>query len=126
MPKNYPELTAERLREVLSYDPKTGIFRWRKARGKLPAGAIAGVDTEKGYRRIGLDYANHYAHRLAWLYVHGQWPVEEIDHKNGVRSENWIKNLREATHAQNGQNITISQNNKSGAVGVVWSKKKKK
>lgn len=125
MPKNHPDLTAARLRELLSYDPKTGIFRWRKARGKRQAGAVAGVYTEKGYCRIGIDYVNHYGHRLAWLYVHGQWPAEEIDHKNGVRSENWIKNLREATHAQNGQNIAMSRRNKSGAVGVIWSKKKK-
>jgi hypothetical protein len=125
-PKNRPELTAERLRELLSYDPDTGLFRWRISRRGSPAGEIAGCGNGDGYLRIKIDHSLCLAHRLAWLYVHGKWPVEQLDHISGVRADNRIANLREATNAQNHQNRAISQRNTSGHIGICWAKREKK
>lgn len=97
-------LTAARLREVLSYDPETGAFAWREARGRVKSGDRAGTQHAKGYWQIGIDGRYYLAHRLAWLYVHGVWPADEVDHKHRVRDDNRIGELREATHAQNHQN----------------------
>jgi hypothetical protein len=93
------ELTATRLRELMTYDPHTGIFEWRKlvGRRKNPAGCI----DDKGYRIIRIAGRNHKAHRLAILYVQGRWPVGDTDHANGDRSDNRLVNLRAATRAEN-------------------------
>jgi hypothetical protein len=122
MPKNHSELTAERLRELLSYDPDTGFFRWVVKRNGVPVGPeIRSVDKE-GYVQIRVDQRKYYAHRLAWLYVHGRWPADQLDHISGIRSENRIANLREATNAENGQNCVVRRNNASGHPGVSWDK----
>lgn len=120
MPKNPPELTAERLRELLSYDPDSGLFRWRVTLcSSARAGKIASCKDRHGYVRIGIHGESYRAHRLAWLYVHGEWPEDQIDHINGVRDANWIANLREASHTENQQNHGLSRRNKSGHQGVV-------
>lgn len=114
-------LTAERLREVLSYDAETGAFTWRIATGpNARPGMVAGTASKaEGYRTISIDGALHKAHRLAWLYVHGVWPQEQIDHINTRRDDNWIANLREATRIVNTQNQrTAHSNNKCGLLGV--------
>lgn len=99
------ELTAQRLRELLHYDPDTGAFTWRVSRQCVPAGAPAGyTHKDKGYVNIRVDLKSYRAHRLAWLYVHGAWPAQEIDHVNGCRADNRIENLRDVTHAVNHQN----------------------
>lgn len=113
-------LTADRVRELLSYDPDTGIFTWCVARPGMPAGSIAGWCDEKGYRRISIDDTPYRAHRLAWLWVHGVWPSSELDHRNQVKSDNRIENLREVTRAQNQQNRPLFKNNTSGFAGVSW------
>ena len=123
MPKNHPPLTAERLREVLSYDPLTGVFLWKVSTGRrVRVGGVAGYLDEDGYLRIRIDGTAYRAHRLAWLYAHGHWPADQLDHRNRVRSENWIDNLREATNAQNHQNLSLSVRNRSGHIGVAWHK----
>ncbi len=99
-----PNLTAERLREVLSYDPETGIFTRLIDRGKFKAGERAGSVSPTGYRVIGVDRALVLEHRLAWLCVYGEWPDGEIDHINRIRVDNRIENLRLA-HGQNARNI---------------------
>jgi hypothetical protein len=96
-------LTAQRLRELLDYDPETGIFRWRKARSTMAAGRRAGCQNDK-YRTICIDRVHHLAHRLAWLYVHGEHPPQEIDHVNGDSSDCRIANLRSCTPRQNSRN----------------------
>jgi hypothetical protein len=112
-------LTAERLRDLLDYDPETGAFRWRKAPRGRKSGDIAGsVSKVHGYREIGLDERLHLAHRLAWLYVHGRWPAHHIDHRDSNPTNNAIVNLREATHAENLHNRGKSCNNSSGFKGV--------
>jgi hypothetical protein len=111
-----PRLTAERLREMLDYAPRTGLFYWRKRRGNMAAGLEAG-GFHKRYLAIRIDGVHHLAHRLAWLYVHGKHPSEEIDHRNGNPADNRIANLRECSHAQNARNVG-RRRNRSGFKGV--------
>jgi hypothetical protein len=113
-------LTAARLREVIHYDPETGVFTRRVGVRGQSAGAIAGrVSKSLGYVFIGVDKQTYLAHRLAWLYMRGVWPNAQIDHINGIRDDNRINNLREATIAQNRQNQTgFRRNNSSGYLGV--------
>lgn len=126
MPKNLPPLTADRLRERLSYDQDTGVFRWLHPVAGLPAGTIAGVKDRKGYIQITVDGRRYFAHRLAWLYVHGAWPTNQLDHRYGITDDNRIGELREATHAQNHQNEGMRKSNTSGHPGVCWDKRKRK
>lgn len=123
------ELTAERLREILDYDSMTGIFTYRRSRGpKQKAGAVAGrispksMDNGGGYRLISIDHVEYGAHRLAWFYVHGEWPALHVDHKNQNRDSNWIDNLREATRSQNMANQGLTKRNTSGFKGVSFHK----
>jgi hypothetical protein len=121
------ELTAERLRELLSYDPETGVFTWRVTRGGgAQVGSVAGAIDRHGYRHIKLDYRLYRAHRLAWLYVYGAFPSKELDHINRLRDCNAISNLREATRSENGQNKVLQANNTSGFKGVSWDKRARK
>ena len=117
MPKNHPPLTAERLRDLLSYDPETGELRRRINSGNAKAGDIAGGKDEEGYVRVRVNCRKYQSHRLVWLYVHGQWPKQQLDHINGIRDDNRIANLREATNAENAQNKIVGQN-KAGFTGV--------
>ena len=84
-------LSAERLKELLHYDPDTGVFTRRVSRGPARAGSVAGADTRDGYRKIHLDYKFYLMHRLAWLYTHGEFPTEFIDHIDGDRANNRIQ-----------------------------------
>ena len=120
MPKNHNELTAERLREILSYDPETGHFHWRVRAGRHKAGDMAGSLIKDRYIQICVNRVRFLAHRLAWLYVHGKWPTDQIDHINGTKGDNRIANLREATNAENLQNQRVRCTNKSRYPGVCW------
>lgn len=91
------ELTAQRLRELLYYDPDTGLFTWRVARGsggRIPAGAVAGSRIGDGYLRLKSEGVQYKLHRVAVLYMTGHWPAEQVDHINGVRDDNRWSNLR--------------------------------
>ena len=126
-PKNHPELTAERLRELLHYNPETGEFRWRvRASGRVKVGAVAGSLAGEDYWRIKIGGRKCFLHRLVWLYVHGVWPADQLDHINGVRSDNRLVNLREATSAENSQNHCLRNDNKSRYPGVHWHNRDKK
>ncbi|MFP5513408.1 MAG: HNH endonuclease signature motif containing protein [Alphaproteobacteria bacterium] len=119
-----PELTQERLRELLDYDPKTGVFTWAiSAAKRIKVGQVAGVINDQGYVVIKIDGRMHRAHRLAFLYMTGAFPVGEIDHEDRNRSNNRWGNLREATGTQNQGNTGIRSNNSSGHKGVSWSRK---
>jgi hypothetical protein len=113
-------ITAERLRKLLHYDPETGVFTWRMQRGPAAAGAVAGSPHRDGYVCIGIDGRWYLAHRLAWLYMSGEWPENQIDHHDGKRSNNRIANLRPATHAQNQMNSRAY--GQSGRKGVSWNR----
>ena len=100
------ELTAERLRQLLHYCPRTGRFHWRVKRGNAAAGFEAGSGSKDGYRTIEIDGRPYYAHRLAWLYVHGEHPAGQIDHKNNKPADNRIRNLRDGPAQKNGWHRT--------------------
>lgn len=113
-------LTAERLRALLHYDPETGIFTRRVSLKGVNAGEVAGcLHQASGYIYIGVDGGKYRAHRLAWLYMAGEWPVE-VDHKNRKRADNRWPNLREATRSQNNANGNLRVDNTSGQKGVNW------
>lgn len=116
-------LTQERLKELLDYDPDTGAFTWKVNRtAGIKVGDIAGTNNQ-GYIMIRVDGKKYSAHRLAWLYVYGCWPTNEIDHINRVRGDNRSCNLREVTKQENGWNQSMYKSNKSGFTGVHWSQK---
>lgn len=115
-------LTQGRLREFLDYDPKIGVFTWRKDIGPCVSGAVAGCPDKNGYIIIGFDKKRYKAHRLAWLYVYGEFPSSHIDHINRIKNDNRICNLRVADDAQNRQNCSRQRNNTSGLVGVHYQK----
>ena len=116
-------MTPELLKELLDYDAKTGVFKWKKRRGRGIAGAIAGristSTTAPGYVQIMVSRKLYQAHRLAWLHVHGSMPYKQIDHINGIRSDNRIANLRLVNGALNSQNQRRARkDNKTGFLGV--------
>lgn len=121
-------LTADRLRDVLEYDPETGVFRWRVSRrgGTATEGALAGSKRVDGYRAIKVDGVKYKEHRLAWLYMTGEWPVHQIDHINLVRDDNRWSNLREADHASNMRNCRERRHGSSGVKGVSWHKRRER
>lgn len=116
------DLTAARLRERLHYDPETGLFRNAPRKYSKTNGRVVGCKTSRGYLRVGLDGHRHLLHRLAWLYVHGEWPQEDIDHINGVRTDNRMANLRLVTDSMNSQNQVRAHSNNvsSGLLGVSY------
>lgn len=127
MPKK--DITQARLKELLNYDPKTGVFTWKKNRAGVRSGSTAGcIDTasNSGYVRIGLDSTVHQAHRLAWLYVYGCFPEQQLDHINRDRSDNRIENLRQVTNTINQWNRAKNRNSASGHQGVSLHKLTKK
>lgn len=98
-------LELQDLHSILAYDPETGAFIWKRARGgKAIAGATAGIINRDGYRRIAIYKKPYMAHRLAWFYVHGVWPEKFIDHIDGNPANNAISNLRQCSHSENHQN----------------------
>lgn len=120
-------ITRRHLLELLDYDPITGIFRWRVSKsGHIIKGRIAGSVHSQGYRFIGIDGESYAAHHLAWLIVKGRWPKNEIDHQNLQKDDNWIDNLREATHGENQHNCRAYRNNTSGFKGVTFHRESKK
>lgn len=127
MAKTESSITAEQVRELLHYDPETGIFT-RKIRTStsIKVGDIAGSKNGDGYIDISLRRISYKAHRLVWMYVYGAWPDGQIDHINGVRDDNRLINLRPATNQENGRNVAIRLDNKCGVVGVGWNKSRGK
>jgi hypothetical protein len=114
-------LTQERLLTFLSYDKETGLFTWRKSKGRAAAGDIAGNLNNYGYIEVGLDNVSYTLHRLAWLAVYGVWPNGVVDHINGVRSDNRIANLRTVTTAENQRN-TWRRRGECAPPDVSWQK----
>lgn len=134
------DLTAERLRGLLDYNPDTGVFTWRTRElraGRMAqydktwnvrwAGRVAGCKYSKGrgsvYLEIVIDYVHHDAHRLAWLYVHGEHPKHQIDHRDRDGTNNAIANLRDVSTYVNSINKGLRSDNTSGRVGVRWVEK---
>lgn len=136
-------LTQETLKKLLHYDPDTGLFIWRardrcwfptdgsfktwntKFAGKS-TGCVRTHHSGKSYVVIGIFNKLRQAHRLAWLYVYGKFPENEIDHQDGDGCNNKIKNLRDATRIENGRNIRLPADNTSGFLGVCWDNSREK
>jgi hypothetical protein len=116
------DLTAQRLRELMHYDPETGVLRWLVTVGsRASAGSEVGRnDVSHGYIRRTIDKVRYAEHRLVWLYMTGRWPASQIDHINGDRADNRWANLREATDAQNRQNMKKRRGGTSKYPGVCW------
>lgn len=116
------DLTADRLRELFDYDQQTGVFvRKRSIKGGFRVGDIAGTNNGRGYIVISVDGKKYVAHRLAWLYVHGEWPKQRIDHINGEPQDNRLANLRDVSQQVNLQNVRrATSRSLSGMLGAHW------
>lgn len=119
-------LTADVLRSFLDYDRDAGSFTWIRPRSGHSAWRIAGTLQPTGYRTIKILGRTYAEHRLAWLWMTGEWPKYQIDHRNTVKSDNRWENLREATPSQNLVNQNITARNTSGLKNVVWYKSENK
>ena len=116
-----PPLTPERLRELLSYDPLTGVFTWNVRRSqRAEAGAQAGSEKARGYVEIKIDGRLYKAHRLAFMWMTGEFPPEHVDHINGQKADNRWCNLRPATRSQNLCNQQQHRGSASGLKGAFW------
>ncbi len=115
-------ITAQRLREVMSYDPQSGVFTWRiSPTARIHAGEQAGWAEPDGRCRIMIDARTYYASRLAWLWMKGVWPSKFVDHMNGDGSDNKWLNLRDTSVSGNNQNQRKpGSTNTSGYLGVTW------
>lgn len=120
-------ITQDQLKHALLYDPDTGLLVWvNPASCRVRAGQTAGCLRPDGYVFTQINKRRYMNHRLAWLYVYGEWPLDEIDHIDGNRSNNKLSNLRIATSKQNKENTRIRLTNTSGHRGVHWDKSRNK
>jgi hypothetical protein len=117
--KALSDCLEESLKEALSYDPASGEFTWLKGGfGKAKQGEVAGRMLNSGYWQLFFRGKAHSAHRVAFLFVTGDWPSRNVDHIDGNRSNNAWANLRECSTAENHQNRKIPVTNTSGYMGV--------
>lgn len=112
---------VDKYRSFFSYDPKTGIFRWKKHRSKPLIGRVAGCRGVHGYWLITLNDKKTVAHKVAWALHYGYWPRFDIDHRDLDKGNNRISNLRRSNKSNNGANRPMQKNNTSGYKGVYWS-----
>jgi hypothetical protein len=113
--------TAERVRELFDYDPRTGLLTNKIGRARARAGSVAGTRRKDGYWSVSIDGSGHFlVHRVIWLWVTGEWPTHEVDHEDTDRGNNKWLNLREATPLQNKANQPVSKCNGSGVKGAFF------
>lgn len=119
------KISHKELLRVVSYDPDTGVFTRNISSGGMIVGSVVGtIKNDDGYIQGRILGRKYYMHVVAFFYVYEYWPIEQIDHINGIRSDNRISNLREATNANNQQNTNLIRSNVSGYVGVSFHKSK--
>lgn len=143
--RSLTELTQDIVRELLDYDPETGVLRWKerdikwfKASETRTVEHVAkhwnnkhsGKEISKaidfyGYRNVKIFGKRYKAHRIIWLWYYGEWPKGVIDHENQNGADNRISNLRDVSQEVNCQNAKKHKNNKSGVSGVYYSKRDK-
>lgn len=121
------KLTQDGLRQVLDYDQETGFFTWKKQKATwIKKGKKAGSKTHHGYISIMIDGVNYLAHRLAFLWMEGYFPENDIDHIDRDKANNKWENLREISRSCNNINSGLRANCTSGVKGVAWDKVNKK
>lgn len=117
-------ITQDRLKELVNYDPNTGMFTWRvKTAARIKIGSSLGSRHHSGYLTAFLDKKRYTLHTLAVIYTDGECPVGTVDHINGIRDDNRRSNLRIATHSENTRNAKIRSDNRSGIKGVSYRNK---
>ena len=118
---NCTTLTYEQAHELLSYDPLTGVFRWKKPGYPRRPDLVAGTLAQNGYMVIKVNQRRLAAHRLAWLLSYQEWPAGEVDHIDGDRANNCLSNLREVTRAGNCENQRRARaDSTTGVLGAFW------
>jgi hypothetical protein len=116
-------LTQNYLKENLDYNPTTGIFNWKVSNNnRIKVHDIAGSVRKDGYIHIRINGKDYRAHRLAYLYITGSFPLNQVDHINHSRDDNRFSNLRLVSNQENQRNRSMRVNNKSGFTGVCWDK----
>lgn len=116
-------LTQARLKELLDYNPETGLVtRLVCTANRHKVGEIVGAKGARGYLQATINSKKYMLHRLIWLWVHGVWPANDVDHRDRNRANNKLGNLREATRSENNHNSSLSKANWSGFKGVAWDK----
>lgn len=129
------KMEVEDLRQLLSYNPETGELVWltrdeswfkkaadAKGWNKKYAGTKAFQTLHYGYLHGHIFKKHYFAHRVAWAIHYGSWPTGQIDHVNGLRSDNRIANLRDVSHSDNQKNAKLRHDNKAGMPGIDWKK----
>ena len=114
-------LEVSEARRLLDYDPHTGVIRWKEATGRggrATAGSAAGTINSEGYVVVRIRGRDYRAHQLAFFLMKGRWPTAQVDHVNGVRSDNRMVNLREATHEQNAANSAKRRDSRAPFKGI--------
>lgn len=120
-------LTPEKIRELFNYDAVTGILAWKiKPCSSVRIGDAVGSLGGRGYLTTTFRGKQYGVHRLVFVWVHGHFPKDQIDHINHVRNDNRISNLREVSQSENSKNASLSKRNTSGFLGVGWSKECRK
>ena len=119
-------LTQKRLKQVLDYTPETGLFTWNNTlNNKVNAGDVAGWSI-RGYGYITINRKDYIAAKLAFLFMEGIYPENEVDHINRITDDNRWTNLRVVTHRENCLNKGLRKDNSSGITGIYWRDKRNK
>lgn len=114
------------IRDLIDYNPETGVLTAKVNFSGRQAGSVIGSQTWQGYYAFSLFGKKCFAHRLAWLLHYGEWPSQPIDHINGIKTDNSIRNLRLCSLSQNQFNKPTQKNNTTGVKGVYWNKRDKR
>ncbi len=117
------DLTPKNIKDIFDYDHETGLLRWKINRGRnIKLGSVTGSVNSEGYLQSTFCGKKYKTHRLIFTWVNGRWPKAEIDHANGIRTDNRISNLREVSRSENRKNLRLIKTNTSGYIGVSWNK----
>lgn len=118
------DLTAEYVRARFDYDPLTGVMVYKEHPDlgsrieKVGTEAGSVLESKGGYHYLTVGPRRYRRSRLAWLHYYGVWPEGQVDHKDTIRTHDWIENLRDSTQSNNQRNRSISKNNTVGLKGV--------